>query len=138
MPAKSACWTLLPSLDMRGLLSLRPTRLIIFVSFLAAMQTCEWTERSRWTERTKSGVRQRVISKSLVTRPKYPPYRETLVAQPLSHCVFCGVADYRCCSAATPPLFPVKMAYCGPVSGLGGRVSPKKLASEADRAHRMK
>ena len=34
---------------------------------------------------------------SLVTRPKYPPpYRETGVAIPLSHCVFCGIADYRC------------------------------------------
>ena len=34
----------------------------------------------------------------LVTRPKYPPppYRETGVAIPLSHCVSCGIADYRC------------------------------------------
>ena len=27
---------------------------------------------------------------------KYPPYRETAVAIPLSHCVSCGIADYRC------------------------------------------
>ena len=32
----------------------------------------------------------------LVTRPQYPPYRETGVAIPLSRCVSCGVADYRC------------------------------------------
>ena len=25
-----------------------------------------------------------------------PPYRETGVAIPLSHCVSCGIADYRC------------------------------------------
>ena len=25
-----------------------------------------------------------------------PPYRETGVAIPPSHCVFCGIADYRC------------------------------------------
>ena len=30
-----------------------------------------------------------------VTRPKYPPYRKAPVALPLSHCVFCGIADYR-------------------------------------------
>ena len=33
---------------------------------------------------------------TLVTRPKYPPYREKGVAIPLSHCVSCGIADYRC------------------------------------------
>ena len=32
----------------------------------------------------------------LVTRPKYPPYREPGVAIPLSHCVSYGTADYRC------------------------------------------
>ena len=32
----------------------------------------------------------------LVTRPKYPPYRETGVAIPLSHCASCGIADCRC------------------------------------------
>ena len=31
-----------------------------------------------------------------MTRPKYPPYRETGVAIPLSHCVSGGIADYRC------------------------------------------
>ena len=36
------------------------------------------------------------FEKYLVTRPKYPPYREIGVAMPLSHCVFCGIADYRC------------------------------------------
>ena len=36
------------------------------------------------------------VDNHLVTRPKYPPYRETPVARPLSHCVFCGVAD-NCC-----------------------------------------
>ena len=37
-----------------------------------------------------------LLDKNLVTRPKYPPYRETRVAIPLSHCVSCGIADYRC------------------------------------------
>ena len=35
--------------------------------------------------------------------------------------------------AATPPLLSVKMAYCNPKTGLGRRVSQKKLASEAYR-----
>ena len=33
---------------------------------------------------------------ALVTRPKYPPYRKTDVAIPLSHYVSCGITDYRC------------------------------------------
>ena len=37
-----------------------------------------------------------LILEALVTRPKYPPYCETSVAIPLSHCVSCGIADYRC------------------------------------------
>ena len=42
-----------------------------------------------------------------MTRPKYPPYRETGVAIPLSHFVSCGIADYPC---YTPTSFH-KMAY---------------------------
>ena len=37
-----------------------------------------------------------VTNLELVTRPKYPSYRETSVAIPLSHCVSCGIADSRC------------------------------------------
>ena len=36
--------------------------------------------------------------------------------------------------AAIPPLLFIKMAYRNPKTGLGGRVSEKKLASEAFRA----
>ena len=72
-----------------------------------------------------------LVQTCLVTRPKYPPpYRETGVAIPLSHCVSCGIADYRC---YTPTSF-LKMAYRSPKTGLGRRVSQKKLASEANRA----
>ena len=68
---------------------------------------------------------------SLVTRPKYPPYRETGVAIPLSHCASCGIADYLC---YTPPYLSVKMAYRNPKTDLTREVSQKKLASEAYRA----
>ena len=36
----------------------------------------------------------------LVTRPESPLYCETGVAIPLSHCVSCGIADYRCYSVS--------------------------------------
>ena len=69
-------------------------------------------------------------SQNLVTRPKYPPpYRETGVAIPLSHCVSCGIADYRC---YTPTSFPKKglsQSKDRPNRG----VSQEKLASEAYR-----
>ena len=40
---------------------------------------------------------QKISLTLLVARLKYPPpYRETGVAIPLSHCVSCGIADYRC------------------------------------------
>ena len=58
----------------------------------------------------------------LVARLKYPPYRETPVAQPLSHCVVSQTI------AAAPQLLSIKMAY--PKTDLGGRVLQKKLASE--------
>ena len=63
---------------------------------------------------------------SLATRPKYPPYRETGVAIPLSHCV--SVVSQTI--AATPPLLSVKVAYRGPKTGLTRGVSQKKLAPE--------
>ena len=62
----------------------------------------------------------------LVTRPKYPPYCETGVAMPLPHCVFCGIADYRCytpTSSRTSGLSRSKNWTRG--------ASQKKLASEA-------
>ena len=67
-------------------------------------------QRMRCTERTtiqSGGVLQyncwrcsaalfgEVVVVSVVTRPKYLPYRETGVAIPLSHCVSCSIADYR-------------------------------------------
>ena len=67
---------------------------------------------------------------SFLTRPKYPPYRETGVAIPLSPCVSCGIADYRCYT----PLLSLKMAYRNPKTDLSRGVSQKKLASEAYRA----
>ena len=66
----------------------------------------------------------------LVTRPKYPPYRETGVAIRLSHCVSCGIADYRC---YTPTSF-LKNGVSQSKTGLTRGVSQKKLASEAYRA----
>ena len=57
-----------------------------------------------------------------MTRPKHPLYLETGVAIPLSHCVSCGIADYRC---YTPAPFR-KMVYRNPKTGLG-RVSQKTL-----------
>ena len=59
-----------------------------------------------------------------------PPYRETGVAIPLSHCVSCGIADSR---YYTPTSFR-KPAYRSAKTGLGGGASKKKLASEAYRA----
>ena len=48
----------------------------------------------------------------------------------LSHCVFCGVADYRC---YTPTSFR-KSGQSQSKDGLGGGVSQKRLAPEAYRA----
>ena len=64
-----------------------------------------------------------------MTRPKCPPYRETPVARPLSHCAFCGVAEYRCYT----PTSSMQMAYRNPKTGLGERASQKKFASETFR-----
>ena len=59
-----------------------------------------------------------------------PPYRETSVAIPLSHCVSSGIADYRC---YTPTSF-LKNGLSQPKTDLTRGVSQKKLASEAYRA----
>ena len=64
----------------------------------------------------------------LVTRPKFPHYRETRATIPLSHCVAAVVSQ---AIAATPPLLSVKMAYRSPKTDLTRRISQKKLASEA-------
>ena len=61
---------------------------------------------------------------TLVTRPKYPPYRETGVAIPLLHWLFYGIADYRC---YTPTSF-------NPKTGQTMGVLQKKLAPEAYHA----
>ena len=58
----------------------------------------------------------------LVTRLKIPPHRETGVAIPLSHCVSCGIADYRCYTS-----FPT-IAYRNPKIGLTRGYRRKSLA----------
>ena len=70
---------------------------------------------------------------TLVTRPKYPPppYREKGVAIPLSHCVSCGIADYRC---YTPTSFLKNGLSQSTKTGLTRGASQNKLASEAYRA----
>ena len=65
--------------------------------------------------------------KCLVTRPKYPPYRETGVAIPLFPVVSQTIA-------ATPRLLSLQVAYRSPKTGLTRGVSQKTLASEAYRA----
>ena len=68
----------------------------------------------------------------LVTRPKYPPppHRETGVAIPPSHCVSCGIADYRC---YTPTSFPKNsLSQSKGRPNKGG--TAEKHASEAYRA----
>ena len=66
----------------------------------------------------------------LVTRPKYPPYRETGVAIPLSHCVSCRIADYRCYTPTPVRKSGLSQSNDRPNEG----VSQKKLASDAYRA----
>ena len=56
-----------------------------------------------------------------------PPYRETGIAIPLSHCVSQTIA-------ATPRLLSVKVVYRNPKRDLARGASQKKLASEAYRA----
>ena len=46
--------------------------------------------------------------------PTETPYRETGAAIPLSHCVSCGMADYRC---YTPTSF-LQIPYRSPKTGL--------------------
>ena len=65
-----------------------------------------------------------------MTRPKCPPYRETGVAIPLSHCVSCGIADYPC---YTPTSFRKNgLSQSKDRPNKGGIA--EKLASEANRA----
>ena len=59
----------------------------------------------------------------LVARPKYP-YRETGVVIPLSHCVFCGVADYWC---YTPTSFRKKWPIASQRRALDGGHRRKNL-----------
>ena len=68
-----------------------------------------------------------------MTRPKYPPYRETGVAILLSHCVCCAIADYRCCTPISFCINDLSQSKDRPIKG-GIGVPQKKLASEAYRA----
>ena len=65
-----------------------------------------------------------------MTRPKYPPYRETGGAIPLSHCVSYGIAHNRC---YTPTSF-LKNRPLQSKDRPNKGVSQEKLASEAYRA----
>ena len=56
-----------------------------------------------------------------------PPHRETGVAIPLSHCVSCGITDYRC---YTPTSF-LKNGLSQSKGRPNKGVSQTKLASEA-------
>ena len=67
---------------------------------------------------------------NLVTRPKYPPYREAGVAIPLSHCVSYGIADHRCYAPTSFHKNGLSQSKDRPNKG----VSQKKLASKAYRA----
>ena len=60
-----------------------------------------------------------------------PPYRETRVAIPLSHCASCGIADYRCCILTSFLKNGLSRSKDRPNKG---GLSQKKLASEAYRA----
>ena len=59
-----------------------------------------------------------------------PPYRETGVAIPLSHCVFFGIAEYRCYTPTSFRKDGLSQAKVRPNKW----TSQKKLASEAYRA----
>ena len=65
-----------------------------------------------------------------VSRLKYPPYCETGVAIPLSHCVSCDIADY--CSY-TPTSF-LKNGLSQSKERANKGASQEKLASKAYRA----
>ena len=63
-------------------------------------------------------TKQNTIFQALSDPTKiHPPYRETGVAIPLSYCVSCGIADYRC----NTPLLSVKMADRRPKTDLTRR-----------------
>ena len=88
---------------------------------------------TRWTGSTStlSIFMFACVCGSLVTRPKYPPYRETGVAIRLSHCVSCGIADHR----YTPTSFHINgLSQSKDRSWKEHHQKKKKLASEAYRA----
>ena len=72
------------------------------------------------TDLAGSKVRMNSLELSDPTEVPLPPNRKTGVVTPLSHCAFCGVADYI---AATFR----KMAYRHPKTGIGGGLSQKSL-----------
>ena len=80
----------------------------------------------RWgAEQIRQGCQARSLrhlaSSGLSDPTEIPPYRETGVVIPLSHCVSCGIADYRC---YTPTTFCTK-GRSQSERGLGRGVSQK-------------
>ena len=84
----------------------------------------DWKAPEKWGQKSEQ-------SQNLSDPTEIPPYRETGVAIPLSHCVLPVVSQTI---AATSPLLSPKMAYRNPKTDLTRGVSQRKLASEAYRA----
>ena len=83
-------------------------------------------------DRDENGDGASFSTKALGDPTEIPPlpYRETGVAIPLSHCVSCGIADYRCYTPTSVRKSGLSQSKDRPSKG----VSQKKLASEAYRA----
>ena len=71
-----------------------------------------------------------VLKHYLSDPTEIPPYRETGVAIPLSHCVSCGITDYCCCTPTSFRKYGLSQSKDRPHK----EASQKKLASEAYRA----
>ena len=107
--------------------------LFVIVDVFCALETCGKEDFCFSPRKRESDYRSHVnheVQTVFVTQPKYPPFPETGAAIPLSHCVSCGIADYRC---YPPTSFP-ENGLSQSKTGLGGGVSQKKLAPEAYRA----
>ena len=79
---------------------------------------------------TQIATEFKIDNGGLVTRPKYPPHRETRVAIPLSHCVSYGIADYSCYTPTSFRKNDLSRSKDRPNKG----VAQKRLVPEAYRA----